>query len=212
LFIAINTDTFMQFKAFNPNADPNLISRLFPATPTTGPVVPGPEGIYVTLDQWDGLQAERDEIIEEIGTRNVKNFVTIIGDIHTFIAGYIRQNFDDATSQPQGPSEPGINPPPPPDAVGVEFVCGSVTSSNLTEIATFGRGRSSISADREDVSEALQETNNRHFRCLNSDTHGYNLIEATPEKLTCTMKSVSTIKAPTATEYAQGVRGPGPEY
>jgi alkaline phosphatase D len=118
LFIAFNTDTFMQFKVFNPNADPNLISRLFPGTPTVGPVVPGPEGIYVTLDQWDGFQAERDEIIEEIGTRNVKNFVTITGDIHTFIAGYIRQNFDDATSQPQGPSEPGIIRPRRPTRSG----------------------------------------------------------------------------------------------
>ncbi len=138
-------------------------------------MVPGPEGIYVTLDQWDDFQAGRDEIIEEIGTRNVKNFVTITGDIHTVIAGYIRQNFDDATSQPQGPSEPGINPPPPPDAVGVEFVCGSVTSSNLTEIATFGRGRSSISADRVVFSVALKENNNPQFWYLNSDTHVYKI-------------------------------------
>lgn len=45
----------------------------------------------------------------------------------------------------------------------------------------------------------MQETNNRHFKYFNSGTHGYNIMEVTLEKLTCTMKSVSTIKAPTAT-------------
>jgi hypothetical protein len=70
---------------------------------------------------------------------DVKNFVTITDDIHSFIAGYIKRDFNDTdpvTSPPQ--NVPGA--PPPKDAIGVEFVCGSVTSANLTELATFGRG------------------------------------------------------------------------
>jgi alkaline phosphatase D len=43
------------------------------------------------------------------------------------------------------------------------------------------------------------ESNNRHFKYFNSETRGYNIMEVTPDKLTCTMKAVSTIKQPEAT-------------
>jgi hypothetical protein len=53
----------MQFKVAN------AYLSLFPVTPTLPPVAsnPGDDGVYVTLDQWDGYQAERDEIIEKVG-------------------------------------------------------------------------------------------------------------------------------------------------
>ena len=191
-----NEVTFMQFKVLN------TYLQNFSEVPGGGTIVPDPltDGLYVTLDQWDGFQAERDQIIAEIGARGVTNFVTLTGDIHTFIAGYIRQDFNDTASVPQNVPEA----PPPPDAVGVELVCGSVTSANLTELATFGRGRAGIpgepgTPERRDFSEAFQESNNRHFKYFNSDTHGYNIIEVTPQKLTCTMRAVSTIKSPQAT-------------
>jgi alkaline phosphatase D len=184
-----NEVTFMQFKVLNTFLD----AGLFPGVPAV------PDGVYVTLDQWDGFQAERDEIIRLVRRRGVKNFVTITGDIHTFIAGYIREDFDDPLAVPQGPN---LNAPPPPDAVGVEFVCGSVTSSNLYELASLGQGRVDLPGDadtREDISAAFQSSNNRHFKYFNSRTHGYNLITVTREKLTCTMKAVSTINSPQAT-------------
>ncbi len=191
-----NEVTFMQFKVLN------TYLQSFSEVPGGGTILPDPltDGVYVTLDQWDGFQAERDQIIEEIGTRGVKNFVTLTGDIHTFIAGYIRRDFNDPTSVPQ--NTPGALPPP--DAVGVELVCGSVTSANLTELATFGQGRAGIpgepgTPERRDASEIFQVSNNRHFKYFNSDTHGYNIIDVTSQKLTCTMKAVSTIKSPQAT-------------
>jgi len=186
-----NEVTFMQFKVLNTY----LEAGLFPGVPA----VPTADGVYVTLDQWDGFQAERDEIINLIARRGVRNFVAITGDIHTFIAGYIRKNFDDPLALPQGPN---LNAPPPPDAVGVEFVCGSVTSSNLYELASLGRGRVDLPTDldtREDISAAFQSSNNRHFKYFNSRTHGYNLVTVTRQKLVCTMKSVSTIDSPRAT-------------
>jgi alkaline phosphatase D len=190
----------MQFKVLNTYLD------LFGELMGGGDIVPAPstgspatDGVYVTLDQWDGFQAERQQFVNLIASQRLKNFVAITGDIHTFIAGYIKKNFDDATDPPQSPPETNLSPPD--DAVGVEFVCGSVTSSNLTEIATFGRGRASIpgqpdSAERRDFTEVFQTSNNRHFKYFNSDTHGYNLMEVTKAKLTCTMKYVDTVKAP----------------
>jgi alkaline phosphatase D len=195
LFFSINTVTFMQFKVAN------TYLSLFPATPTLPPVAsnPGEDGVYVTLDQWDGYQAERDEVIEKVGgaaeAPDVKKVVTIAGDTHSFIAGYIRRDFNDTTSLPQNVQ----GAPPPPDAVGVWFVCGSVTSANLAELATFGRGRSGLPDDRANASNALVESNNRHFKYFNSETHGYNVMAVTPEKLTCTIKVVSIAKQPEAT-------------
>ena len=50
------------------------------------------DGVYTSLDQWDGYQAERREIAQRFsGTDNV---VAITGDIHTFIAGYMKEDYD----------------------------------------------------------------------------------------------------------------------
>jgi alkaline phosphatase D len=145
-------------------------------------VVQGPEqlgGVYVTLDNWDGYQAERLEITQAIKSSGVKNFVVITGDIHTFIANYVKEAYD--------------NPLDPP--VGVEFVCGSVTSSNLTEIATFGQGTGAIPRPSDpDAFTLAAKASNPHYEYFNSDTHGYNIMEVTPAGLSCTMVAVSTIK------------------
>jgi len=77
-----------------------------------------------------------------------------------------------------------------------------VTSSNLFELASLGQGTVVLPGDadtREDISAAFQSSNNRHFKYFNSRTHGYNLITVTREKLTCTMKAVSTVFEPQAT-------------
>jgi len=152
------------------------------------------DGVYVTLDQWDGYQAERREIARRIRDRGTRNFVTITGDIHTFIAGYFKEDYDDPVNEP-------------PNAVGTAFVCGSVTSSNLSELA-LGAGNGGIGNNSRypaltqqaigQLQTALNEPSNPHLEFFDSSTHGYNLLEVTEEALTCTMKSVSTIQEPQA--------------
>jgi hypothetical protein len=144
-----NEVTFMQMKLANTSVESETsniasLDELFPGIENypAAQAVGAPEGVYVTLDQWDGYQAERRKITERLrddttlpGPAGVENFVTITGDIHSYLAGYIKENYDDRTCQ-------GENRP-----VGVELVCGSITSSNLSEIATFGFG----SAPQPDV-------------------------------------------------------------
>lgn len=130
--------------------------------------------LYVTLDQWDGYPAERAEILRTIRDAGVKNFVTITGDLHTFIAGYQKVNFDN-------PNDPNV---------GVCFVGGSVTSANFAELATFG----SVPAPPISTVTQVLRASNPHLQYFNSATHGYNLIEVTPQALTCTMKAVNTVK------------------
>lgn len=76
---------------------------------------------------------------------------------------------------------------------------GSVTSSNLVELATLGLigGERIPPSQLEDLTLALK-LSNPHLEFFNSSRHGYNLIEVTPQALTCTMKVVDTIKQPSA--------------
>ena len=164
-----NEVTFMQNKVANTYLGAgNLFPTLDPAA--------APEGVYITLDQWDGYQAERRRITQEIRDKNVRNFVTITGDIHSYIAGYIKENYDDPTST-------GQNRP-----VGVELICGSITSSNLTEIGSMGFG----AAPAPDANQftAAVTASNPHIKYFNSNDHGYNLMEVTKDSILCTMTRV----------------------
>jgi len=152
-----------------------FVGTLFPQQPRTD--------VFLNLDQWDGWPAERAHILRTIRNAGVKNFVTITGDIHSFIAGYQKVNFDDPLDAP----------------VATCFVCGSITSANLEELATFGTGGPPVPR-YDDLALALKASN-PHIAFLNSNTHGYNLIEVTPAAFTCTMKAVNTIKQPQSTLY-----------
>lgn len=110
------------------------------------------------------------------------------------MAGYVKVDYDDPSNAP-------------PNAVGTAFVCGSVTSSNLFELAlgadNGGVGDNSripaVARNRlGDLQTALQQGSNPHFEFFDSSTHGYNVIEVTKSKLTCTMKAVNTIQQPQA--------------
>lgn len=152
------------------------------------------DGVYFTLDQWDGYQAERREIARRVRETGTENFVTITGDIHTFIAGYVKENYDNPLNEP-------------PNAVGTAFVCGSITSSNLAELA-LGAGNGGIGDNSRypalteealaDLQTAINAPSNPHFVFNDSSSHGYNLMEVTKDALTCTMKAVSTIQDPNA--------------
>lgn len=159
------------------------------------PQAPNADSVYFSLDQWDGYQAERQEIAERIGQAGTENFVTITGDIHTFIAGYFKKDYDNPLNTA-------------PNAVGTAFVCGSITSSNLAELA-IGAGNGGVGDNTRypalteealaDLQTALNKPSNPHFVFNDSSTHGYNLMDVTPRELICTMKNVSTIQQPNAT-------------
>ncbi len=148
-----NETMFMQLKIANTFVDALSDGRNEATDPLPDNLpLPGQqgadEGVYFNLDQWDGYQAERRKISKAMKDANdakanvandpnvFDNFVVITGDLHTFIAGYARPDYDE-------PTAPEV---PPEDRVGVCFMGGSVTSSNLIEIATFGRGSNAAPA------------------------------------------------------------------
>jgi alkaline phosphatase D len=162
-----------------------MVMQLKVSNTYTSNLLPRNGDVFLNLDQWDGWPAERELILRTVRDTPVRNFVTITGDIHTFFAGYERVNFDNPLEQ----------------AVATCFVCGSITSSNLEEIATLGVGGPQLPPNRGDILSAAVMGSNPHIRYMNSSGHGYNIMEVMPQALTCTMKSVDTIKQPQANLY-----------
>ncbi len=91
-------------------------------------------------------------------------------------------------------------------------MCGSVTSSNLVELATgSGNGDRVPQQVREGflnsedglstLQSAFQETSNPHIEFFDSSTHGYNLMEVTRDRLVCTMIAVSTTQQERSDRY-----------
>ncbi|MCS1352244.1 alkaline phosphatase [Mechercharimyces sp. CAU 1602] len=78
-------------------------------------------GRYLNLDAWDGYSSEREYITSEIKRAGVKNWITITGDLHTYEAGLIKEDYKHDHDR---------------DAVGVEFMVGSITSYHLADIVT----------------------------------------------------------------------------
>ena len=141
---------------------------------------------FIDLDQWDGYPAERATLLSTIANAGVNNFVALTGDLHTFLAGELRTNFDN----PLDPS------------VGVELMVGSISSSNFADqtasAANVDNAPIKIYGMKIDAIEPLVLASNPHIKYFNSSTHGYMVVEVTPQALNCTFKAVTTVSRPTA--------------
>jgi alkaline phosphatase D len=144
--------------------------------------------IYVDLDQWDGYGKERQSLLRTIQNTGVKNFIALTGDLHTFLAGYLRSNFDNILSSP----------------MGIELMVGSISSANLAESieSAIDLPSSPLPAKQFGVPPnalgPLIRANNPHIHYWDSSTHGYALLTLTPSQLTCVFKAVTTVRSPTA--------------
>lgn len=145
---------------------------------------------FVTLDQWDGYPAERANILSSLALARVNNLVAITGDIHSFIAGYLMTDFDRQTAP-----------------VGVELVVGSITSANFEELILSQLPLPSAPiplpppyVDGTGFEDAVRLVN-PHMQYFNSSSHGYCLLDITPQSLTCTMRAVNTIRQPQSSVF-----------
>jgi len=145
--------------------------------------------VYIDLDQWDGYQQERNTILNAVKHGNIKNFVALTGDLHTFLAGYLKTDFDN----------------PFESHVGVELMVGSVTSANFSEEieAALPLPSRPVPAKQFNVPPAVVSNSiraaNPWVEFFDSSTHGYGILTLTPSQLVCEFKAVSTITKPGAT-------------
>jgi alkaline phosphatase D len=145
--------------------------------------------VYIDLDQWDGYQQERNLIFNTVHRAGVKNFVAITGDLHTFLAGYLKRDFDNPFESP----------------VGIELMVGSISSANLAEDleSVIELPSAPVPAKQMGIAPNLLDpvirAANPHIKYWDSSTHGYAVLTITPALLTCEYKAVSTVREPTAT-------------
>ncbi|MEU6509808.1 alkaline phosphatase D family protein [Streptomyces sp. NPDC046942] len=119
------------------------------------------DGIGVNTDQWDGYTHDRRELLDHLRSNAIGNTVFLTGDIHMSWANDVPV---DAGTYPLSPS------------AATEFVITSVTSDNLDDIAKVPEG--TVSA----VAAPLIEVANRHVHWVDTDRHGYGVLDITADR------------------------------
>lgn len=187
-------------------------------------------GRYLNLDAWDGYAGERLEIASELKKADVKNFITLTGDLHTFEASLIKEDYKEDSDK---------------EAIGVEFMVGSVTSSNLLDmVGQLFSSKDSLSnpipkealkkmvehspETARKLTEAREKLQNRTLsqsskrsifkeildaliglirienpwiKLFNSTSHGYCIMELTRNKATWTAYGVNGIQSRDTDKY-----------
>lgn len=125
---------------------------------------------YLNKDAWDGYRNERERIMNHIAHEGIDDFITLTGDMHSYMAGYQQTGYDLLVDD---------------EKVGVEFMTPAVTSTNLAE-----RVPGSETLSWFDISEAAVTLTNPHVEFFDSSEWGYSVVEFTPEACTYTAYSV----------------------
>ena len=115
------------------------------------------DGAVINPDQWDGYQFDRLQLLEHLRSGGIDNTFVVTGDIHTSWASELKVDPDDPLQAP----------------VAAEFVCPSITSSNIDE--TTGAPPRTFSV----ALEAAIYANNPHIKYAELDSNGYTLINVT---------------------------------
>ena len=130
-------------------------------------------------DQWDGYPVERRRLLECIKEHAQSGIVFLSGDCHSSWAMDLKLDPDDAAEA----------------SIGGEFATTSLTSENLDEDAGWHPRSRSIEIEREVMA------NNPHIHWLETDSHGYVVVDVTPERAQGDWWFVDHIHRPDAGEH-----------
>jgi alkaline phosphatase D len=125
-------------------------------------------------DSWDGFQAERRELMRHVRAVAPQNFVTLTGDLHCAMAGYMLSGYGD------------VDPGGDPERVGVEFLTPALTS---LDAATF------LDLPGPWDGEALNDLathENDHLRFVDWYRNGYAVVRFDGEACRYTVYEVET--------------------
>jgi alkaline phosphatase D len=115
-------------------------------------------GFAVNADQWDGYNADRDELVAHLRAHNTRDVVFLTGDIHTSWANEL------VTRTTVG------NP------AAAEFVVPSVTSDNVNDFIGVPAGIVGP------IGAGLVRALNPHVKWAELDNHGYGVLDLTPAR------------------------------
>jgi alkaline phosphatase D len=136
------------------------------------------EGLALNTDQWDGYTDDRRELLAHLRAGAIRNTVFLTGDIHMAWANDVPVN---AGTYPLSAS------------AATEFVVTSVTSDNLDDAVKVPEG--TVSALAAPVIRAA----NRHVHWVDTDRHGYGVLDVTPERTQMDFYVISDRTDPAAT-------------
>ncbi|MGW4491885.1 alkaline phosphatase D family protein [Streptomyces sp. NPDC004376] len=136
------------------------------------------EGIALNTDQWDGYTDDRRELLAHLRTNAIGNTVFLTGDIHMAWANDVPY---DAGTYPLSAS------------AASEFVVTSLTSDNLDDIVKVPEG--TVSAVAAPVIQAA----NRHVHWVDTDRHGYGVLDITADRAQMDYYVISDRANPDAT-------------
>ncbi|MFJ6543728.1 alkaline phosphatase D family protein [Streptomyces sp. NPDC091385] len=136
------------------------------------------EGIALNTDQWDGYTDDRRELLAHLRTNAIGNTVFLTGDIHMAWANDVPY---DAGTYPLSAS------------AATEFVVTSLTSDNLDDIVKVPEG--TVSAVAAPVIQAA----NRHVHWVDTDRHGYGVLDITADRAQMDYYVISDRANPDAT-------------
>lgn len=123
------------------------------------------------FDQWDGYPAERDMLFHKMRDHALGNFIVLSGDIHVCLAQELRVNAFDETEEP----------------VAVECINTSLTSQNFDDKMKWEARTKSIPFEQEMMREFP------HMKYIDLDSHGYNIVDVTPEHIQIEWWLVDTV-------------------
>ncbi|MBT3149696.1 alkaline phosphatase D family protein [Streptomyces sp. CHD11] len=119
------------------------------------------EGLAFNTDQWDGYTDDRRELLAHLRANAIRNTVFLTGDIHMAWANDVPVN---AGTYPLSAS------------AATEFVVTSVSSDNLDDIVKVPEG--TVTA----LAAPLIRAANRHVHWVDTDRHGYGVLDITAER------------------------------
>lgn len=117
-------------------------------------------------DQWDGYPNERQLVLDHLENNNINNVAFLTGDIHSLWASEVPYNKATYRTAPR--------------AVAVEFVCSSVTSDNLNEIAKqpdTPRAESTIAVENG------FKIQNPWIKDIELDSHGFSVVDVNASRI-----------------------------
>ncbi|MFK0170060.1 alkaline phosphatase D family protein [Streptomyces sp. NPDC090306] len=135
-------------------------------------------GLALNTDEWDGYTADRRELLAHLRSHAIRNTVFLTGDIHMAWANDVPV---DAGTYPLTPS------------AATEFVVTSVTSDNLDDTAKLPEGTVAALAEPE-----IRLTN-RHVHWVDTDRHGYGVLDVTADRAQMDFYVLSDRTDPAAT-------------
>ncbi|WP_244531543.1 alkaline phosphatase D family protein [Halogranum amylolyticum] len=149
----------------------------------------GPFSLYPVQGGWDGYTRERQRITEAVAAADVDNFVTLTGDMHSYVAAYQQASYPGRVTGGEGVAQG--------DRIGVEFMTPAITSLNVAEALHLTRGwRKRLT---EPLLSWLVPLMNPHIEFFDGHSWGYSVVEFTGDACTYVGYAVDkTTNEPTA--------------